>query len=414
MHTENQLYGHASILHEYCGYTDEFLWPIHGVLQHGWMSIPGDHPALGRLPVTKFMWSEHIGDQAIAEGWEGVTPIGASFLYLLALPQPRLDAEPEGTIVYPWHGLPWSQTIGDHRRYVAEVLEVEDGPVTFCLHWHDYEQEALRRIYSPEGARVITNGPPIVQDLNLRGRIRVDRSYLTRQLFELRRHRRVVSNRLTTAILYGIAAGNEIGLYGPPMHNELDTVGYAWFQKRFPELHGVRADPEAARIVGDRELGRDLLRTPEELREIVGWHTERGRETPPGPRYAVPEPWRQASGAAPAPERVQVCAFADELIEAPEMLRAWSTQFTGEDPVTLLITSGDTPAESVAERLLAAMATAGLANSEDEAALELQQGPVPTRAKAVYTRSPQRAAATGLTRVDDSTLDSLRPVPAVG
>lgn len=402
MHTENQLYGHASVLHEYCGYTDEWLWPIHGVLQHGWMSIPRDNDPLGRLPVAKFLWSERLGREAVAEGWEDVTPIGAPFLYLLGLPQPRLEAEPEGTIVYPWHGLPWAQTVGDHRRYVDEVLDAEDGPVTFCLHWHDYEQEPLRRIYSPDGARVITNGPPIPQDLNRRGRINVDRSYLTRQLRELRRHKRVVSNRLTTAILYGIAAGSEVGIYGPPMHNELDNLGYTWFEETFRELHAVRADRGAARMVADRELGRDLLRTPEELREIVGWHKERAREAVVGAsRPAAP-------GAASEPVLVEVCAFADELIEAPDMLRAWAAEFAGDDPVTLVITSGEMAAESVAGQLLSAMAEAGLANTADEATMELQEGPVPPGVDAVYTRSPLRAAATGLVRVDDSALAAVR------
>ncbi len=275
MHTENQLYGHASILHEYCGYTDEWLWPIHGVLQHGWMQVPRDNKELGRLPVAKFLWSESLGRQAISEGWEGVTPIGSPFLYLLELVQPCLTAEPEGTIVYPWHGLPWAQTVGGHREFVDEVLEVEDGPVTFCLHWHDYEQVALRQIYSRGGARVITNGRPIAQDLNRRGRISVDRSYLTRQLADLRRHKRAVSNRLTTAIFYAIAAGSEVGIYGPPMFNPLPVPDHASLVESFPDLHAVRADPGAARMVADRELGRELVRTPEELREIVGWHKER-------------------------------------------------------------------------------------------------------------------------------------------
>jgi acetyltransferase-like isoleucine patch superfamily enzyme len=402
MHTENHLYGHSSILHEYCGYTDQWLWPIHGVLQHGWMSIPRDNEPLGRLPVAKFLWSERLGREAVAEGWEHVVPIGAAFLYLLSLPQPRLEAEPEGTIVYPWHGLPWAQTVGDHRRYVAEVLEAEDGPVTFCLHWHDYEQEALRRIYSPDGARVITNGPPIPQDLNRRGRINVDRSYLTRQLLELRRHKRVVSNRVTTAVLYGIAAGNEVGVYGPPMHNELDNLGYTWLKETFRDLHAIRADPGAARVVADRELGRDLLRTPEELREIVGWHKERGREVPAG----VSRP--AASGTAPEPVLVEVCAFADELIDDPDMLRAWAAEFTGDDPITLVIISGETSADSLAAQLLSAMAEAGLANTAEEATLELREGPVPPGLAAVYTRSPLRAAAAGLTRVSDSALDTVR------
>ena len=90
------------------------------------------------------------------------------------------------------------------------------------------------------------------------------------------------------------------------------------------------------------------------------------------------------------------------------MLRAWSTEFAGDDPVTLLITSGDTATELVAERLLSAMSEAGLANTTDEATLELQQGPVPQRVDAVYTRSPRRAAPTGLMRIDDSTLDAVR------
>ena len=102
-------------------------------------------------------------------------------------------------------------------------------------------------------------------------------NFLERQLVELRRHERVASNRLLTAIFYGIAAGLDPAVYGDPMDIPGIKQGFDGthlLEKTFPELHGEHLDLDLARQVADEELGRDFLMTPEELGLVLGWGEE--------------------------------------------------------------------------------------------------------------------------------------------
>ena len=51
-----------------------------------------------------------------------------------------------------------------------------------------------------------------------------DAAFLYKQLHEMRQHKRVVSNRLGSALFYGASVGFEIGVYGDPMILEADRA----------------------------------------------------------------------------------------------------------------------------------------------------------------------------------------------
>jgi hypothetical protein len=171
----------------------------------------------------------------------------------------------EGTIFYPFHGWERQQVIGDHQRQVDEILETEPGPVTFCLYWNEYRDDRVRSTYEPYG-RVICHG--------YRGRMwrDTDRHFLDKQLAELRRHKRVASNRLSSAIFHGVAAGCEPAVYGDPMLLDSEDQPTAErIRREWPELHGKHVDPAAARASALAELGDGYLASPAELRAILGW-----------------------------------------------------------------------------------------------------------------------------------------------
>jgi hypothetical protein len=154
---------------------------------------------------------------------------------------------------------------GDHERLRDEILATEEGPVTFCLYWHEYRNARIRRTYESAG-RVICHG---YRGLRWRD---TDPDFLDRQLTELRRHRRVASNRLSSAVLYGAAVGCEPAVYGNPMQlaGEVRMLA-ARIRREWPELHGTHPDPAAATASARAELGAGNLASPAELRTVLGW-----------------------------------------------------------------------------------------------------------------------------------------------
>ena len=274
MDSSNHWYGHAHILAEYCGLDSANLSRINGVIQHGWTFVHGfgygHQPPLG---FTKFVWSDVCRRRGQAIGWRDYCVIGAPMLYLDRIMPPKADApEPDGTIWYLFHGtVDYEAMSGDHDRLIAEIKETETGPVTMCLYYVEYEMSAVRQKYEDAGFRVICHGK---RGVFWRGG---NTDFLRCQLTELRRHRRICSNRLATATFYGSALGLQPAIYGDPM--EVHGVqrgfdGALLLNWTFPSLLGKQIDGEVARQIADRELGRSSLMSPEELRLALGWHDE--------------------------------------------------------------------------------------------------------------------------------------------
>lgn len=275
MDTSNHWYGHAHILSEYCGLPFEQPRPIWGVLQHGWNLLhgfgPGHEPPYG---FPKFVWSHANLRRGQAVGWRDYAVIGAPWNYLLDLkkdvePIPPAD-EREGTIFYPFHTWDHGEVSGDHDRLIAEIRDTEEGPVTVCLYWIEYDMPEIRRRYEDVGFRVICHGK--------RGTLRqgTDIRFLHKQYAEQIRHRRVASNRLTTAIFYGASVGAEVAVYGDPMtfadvRDASVRDGNEQAKRLFPEFHGVETDAEEVRATTVRELGLDAMASPAELRALFGW-----------------------------------------------------------------------------------------------------------------------------------------------
>lgn len=271
MDSSNHWYGHAHILAEYCGLDPENPPRIDGVLQHGWTFVHGfggaHNPPHG---FAKYAWSDVCRRRGQAHGWRDYHVIGAPFLYLNRVMPPEPDApEPEGTIWYPFHGtVDFEQVEGSHADLIKEIREHEDGPVTICLYYVEYDQPEVRKHYEDSGFRVICHGR--------RGQYWQggDTDFLRKQLTELRRHKRVASNRLTTALFYGAAIGLQPALYGDPMTFVDGRTGFdasEWLPDVFPEMHSADIDQLTAQRIALRELGADALMSPEELRIALGW-----------------------------------------------------------------------------------------------------------------------------------------------
>jgi hypothetical protein len=240
---------------------------LRGYLQHGWNIGDGlapDHEYVTGVP--SFLWSERTRRRAWSLGRRQGYVIGAPFAYLLAMTPPDPAVRREGTIYYPFHGWEGQHVLGDHDRLMAEIRATETGPVTVCLYWQEFP--ALRKRYEKAGFRVICHG--------FRGGWwkELDPGFLYRQADELRRHARVASNRLCSAVFYGALAGCDAAVYGDPMQLAGESPvfgGQARILREWAALHGPSVDKEVAYAAAVDELGADRLLPPAELRHLLGW-----------------------------------------------------------------------------------------------------------------------------------------------
>ncbi|HSU75012.1 MAG TPA: hypothetical protein VLI66_08720 [Terrabacter sp.] len=290
MHHANHFYGHAHIMARYVGL--EHPPRIWGYLQHGWNMHDGFAVGTVFTPqYPKLVWSEACARRGWAAGLRNYMVVAAPWLYLLELERQKewlATAPPRtGTIVYPFHGWEGQQVLGSHTEYIEEVKEAEgDVPITVCLHWNEFDNPKVRRQYEDAGVRVVTHGQRgyLWQD--------TDVAFLYRQLHEMRQHKRVVSNRMSSAILYAASAGVEVGIYGDPMALESDHAvlgGVGKPRRIWPEMHQFSVPMDYAAQVANRELGADELLSPAEVIDAFGWAPEIAAPGTPPPAPPLDE-----------------------------------------------------------------------------------------------------------------------------
>jgi hypothetical protein len=215
--------------------------------------------------------------------------------------EPDPGTEREGTLWYPFHGWEGQHVQGDHGRLIDEIRATEPGPVTVCLYWQEFRDRSVRRTYEDAGFEVICHGYRGGQWQDL------DPEFLDRQLAQLRRHRRVASNRLCSAVFYGTLAGCEPAVYGDPMTLENESMTYggqARVRRQWPQLHGERVDLAVARATVTAELGADRLLPAAEMRHLFGWPATPATEA----KAEGPAAEAKAEGPAAEPNSVGVKA----------------------------------------------------------------------------------------------------------
>ncbi|MBO0843340.1 MAG: hypothetical protein J2O46_09150, partial [Nocardioides sp.] len=272
MHHHNHYYGQAHLLARYCGADEAAPPPIPGYLQHGWNVFDGWNPQHEFYPgAWRFVWSDAPRRRGYQLGRREYRVIGAPWAYLLAM-EPDLGVVPEeereGTIFFLFHGWEGGKITGEHARLVDEIKDTEPGPITMSLYYTEYERPEVRESYEDAGFRVVCFGKRgwNYEDTNV--------TFLYHQLREFRRHRRVASNRLSTAVFYGASVGCQPAVYGDPMElagEDRAFGGNARVARLWPELHGkdlVLADVEPTVRA---ELGIDAVLTPDELNLLFGW-----------------------------------------------------------------------------------------------------------------------------------------------
>lgn len=278
MHTANHYYGHA---HVFADYVDIPFPPmIWGYLQHGWNMHDGFAVGTGFQPgAARLIWSDAVLRRGWGMGQRNYAVIGSAWSYLLELVEQGRTGdnledwtppeERKGTIFYPFHGWEAQPIIGDHHRMLDQLREVEgDEDITVCLYWTEHRIPEIRQAYEERGCRVITHG---MRGFAFRG---TETRFLWKQYAELMSHRRVVSNRMSSAVLYGASVGCDVGVYGDPMllSGEHSVYGGIERQRRnWPEFHQEFVPRHYADEVATEELGSRHVRTPAEIMDLFRW-----------------------------------------------------------------------------------------------------------------------------------------------
>ncbi|HEX2356092.1 MAG TPA: hypothetical protein VHI50_06490 [Micromonosporaceae bacterium] len=272
MHHHNHYYGQAHILARYCGLDGTHPPRLRGYLQHGWNIGCGWNPIHEFFDgAWRFVWSDAPRRRGHTLGRRNYHVIGAPWLYLLDMvPGPRAApaAERSGTLWFLFHGWEGGKITGDHRRLIDEIRDTEPGPVTFSLYYTEFERPEIRKQYEKAGFDVVCFGR---RGWAYEG---TDRDFLYRQLAAFRRHKRVASNRLSSAVFYGVAAGCEPAVYGDAMELAGENPLFGGPQRiarLWPEMLGKDIDLAAARETTDVELGRAWLVPPDEMRLLFDW-----------------------------------------------------------------------------------------------------------------------------------------------
>jgi hypothetical protein len=268
MESQNHFYGHSAALARYVGRNR----PRHvrGLIQHGWTALSPvathfrDFPHLGLEDGDSrlLVWSHTSRAWDPAAERHHTTPIAAPFVYLAAasgpLPQPR--DERDEVVLMPVHGIQTQRVRGDHAG-LAKLWREQEGEATVCLYAADAEDPEIAGAYAAAGHRLVVLGD------------RMDPAFLWRLWTMVGRARRVVSNRLSTPVVYAAHLGVDVGVYGDALR--IDGEGVAdndRVRELWPELHGAAIDPATAKALSDAELGVGHLRPPHELEDLLGWN----------------------------------------------------------------------------------------------------------------------------------------------
>ena len=269
---ENRFWGHIQLLAKYCG-LDSQPW-LNGYLQHGWNATDGFGNYLGsKRFANKYVWSKRCQDLIKNSGKKNVFAIGAPWIYLEDVYPQQLKQNQSGTIAYPVHSSSWSK-MGDTNKEYANFLKDKYGEIMVVLHRYDFANAETRNSYESIGHSITTHGvgTPWEKDF--------DPLFLKKQRDLVSGFSTVVSNSMSTAVLYATSVGLKPEIGGPISYSitniddKASQVGDGsinWNAKIM--------EPENQVNLWKTELGLACKRSPQELREILGWDPKPKKNT---------------------------------------------------------------------------------------------------------------------------------------
>ena len=290
MYSEQFAYGDREIILKYSGlpYSTQLI----GNLQHGTF-LPDEPIDFG---VPRFQWgrpakfwvySREVESQARSLGLTHVHAIGAPWLYLQkatsSMPVLREGSMPK-ILILPGHSQTnyWNMNSRSEKMQRARLFRQAVGSrdATICLHAVDFCDPDIRNSFLEMNFPVTCVGSsqsvtPWTQASNR-----------VRMLFDLmelmRTHSHFITDDFGTSIFYAISMGLEIAIF-PEISAELK---YQWssensettsdghlqyFQQNLQKSINQFAPAHNYSELADSVLGRESLRSPQELREVLDY-----------------------------------------------------------------------------------------------------------------------------------------------
>lgn len=270
----NQMYGHAGVLRQYCGL--KVPLPIQGFVQHGWSYGPGiplGDPDWGDLTRESHfsLWNPRNEAKCHDLGFHNVTVIGAPLLYLEPPSEPPIAA-PDSLLLFPGHSAN-SEPFADDGvtiflKYLEEIAPVISSfrSTTICLYWREFEDARIRRHIEERGFSVTTLGN---RDQNP--------DFLARFRDLALRHVYVSTNDYSTALFYSLFLERKAFVHGQTFVNQLKSgktdslTQFNDMKRRYPQLDWEGFNGTPYQDIGADEIGAAFQLGPDELRTVLGW-----------------------------------------------------------------------------------------------------------------------------------------------
>jgi hypothetical protein len=258
---ENRFYGHVHLLAKYCG-LEGSPW-INGYLQHGWNATDGFGNYLGsKRSAHKYVWSKRCENIIEQNGKKNVFAIGAPWLYLSDVYPQATNQNGSGVVAYPAHSSTWSK-LGDTSLEYANFLKDKYGEVTVVLHRYDFANTQVKQTYESAGHQVKTHGNGTPWESGF------DPMFLKNQRDLLSGFSVVVSNIMSTPVLYATSLGLKAEIGGPVDYSitNADDKASQTGDGLTDWNSMINQNPDSWK----EELGLDCKKSPQELKEILGW-----------------------------------------------------------------------------------------------------------------------------------------------
>jgi hypothetical protein len=270
---ENIDYGNLYILNEYAGVP--FGTKISGRIQHGWAAAFKSGTALENNFLDSYVWSENSEAWAITRGWKNIKAIGAPWLYLLSILErdgwlgKMLEQTESRTIDQLWVYGNHSLSIDDGiERDLVEFLESArsrgKGNIAVLLSYTDFDVLSKATFDRFADLQIFTLGH--------RRNLSTANSHLYRLFDLLRNTKEVHLDFPSTLLLYAITLNCEVYWVHNSSFTLAKQIAIEVDNSILIEILGlVKINPSKYKEFAYDCLGKESIKSPEELRSIFGW-----------------------------------------------------------------------------------------------------------------------------------------------
>ncbi|MGL5065682.1 MAG: hypothetical protein ACRC62_37405 [Microcoleus sp.] len=273
----NRYYGHADIIKNYCGYSEELPLPL--VIQHGGSAYYDLWEITDEYLFDYWVWDEEVKEMNLKNHHlppQTIHVLGAPFIYLADEVKASLsDVERHGTIAFPNHSSPCTPAIESFQEYAKQLKELPDKfhPISVCLHPYDISQ-GLQIPFQEQGFTVISCVPEVItyyQDIlnnkNLFWHLYQQSytpSYLTNFINYCSSKKYATANFWTTPALYSIYLGLQFFLYGNRTKYEKGEYLSSFseemeYYKRIEDILELKNETQVAEVQKQWEMASSKL-----------------------------------------------------------------------------------------------------------------------------------------------------------